>query len=61
MTPQELKALLTSARKIVVIDTRGRQDYDAGHIPGALNMLYSEVETRYRELPRNAKIVLYCA
>jgi len=61
MTPQELQALLASARNIVVIDTRNNESYVGGHIPGALNMVESEIESRYQELPRNTKIVLYCA
>jgi hypothetical protein len=61
IAPQELQSLLASARNVVIIDLRDRESYSAGHIPGAIHMLYSEVETRYRQLPRTAKIVLYCA
>jgi 3-mercaptopyruvate sulfurtransferase SseA len=57
----ELRDLIGSPRKIVVIDTRSRGEYEAGHIRGAISMLSAEVESRYRELPRGTKIVLYCA
>ncbi|HUT18575.1 MAG TPA: rhodanese-like domain-containing protein [Anaerolineae bacterium] len=57
----ELRDLLASPRKIVVIDTRSGGEYEAGHIRGAISMPSAEVESRYRELPRGSKIVLYCA
>jgi rhodanese-related sulfurtransferase len=61
ITPQELKSLLTSARRVVVVDTRDRDEYGAAHIRGALNIPYAEVEERYQELPKTTKIVFYCA
>jgi hypothetical protein len=61
ITPQELQALMASARNVILIDTRSNEGYVAGHIPGAINMLESEVQAHYQGLPRNAKIVLYCA
>ena len=61
VTPQELKSLLTSARNVAVVDTRDRDEYGAARIRGALNIPYDEVEARYQELPRNTKIVFYCA
>jgi hypothetical protein len=61
ITPQELKALLDTGARVLVIDTRDRASYEQGHIPGAGHMLSSEIETRYREIPPDARIVLYCA
>jgi 3-mercaptopyruvate sulfurtransferase SseA len=61
ITPDELRGLLASPRRIVVIDTRDRSEYEAAHIPGAIHMPSTEVEARYRELPRATKIITYCA
>ena len=61
ITPQALKSLLEGARYVVVIDTRSRDEYEKSHIPGAIQMLPSEIATRYGELPRGPKIVFYCA
>ena len=61
ITPQALKALFDGARYVIVIDTRSRDEYEKSHIPGAKQMSLSEIETRYRELPRGPKIVFYCA
>jgi 3-mercaptopyruvate sulfurtransferase SseA len=61
ITLDELRGLLASPRKIVLIDTRSRAEYETAHIPGAISMPYTEVDARHRELPRATKIVTYCA
>jgi hypothetical protein len=61
ITPDELRGLLASPRKIVLIDTRSGTEYETAHIRGAINMPSAEVESRYQELPRTTKIVTYCA
>jgi 3-mercaptopyruvate sulfurtransferase SseA len=61
ITLDELRDQLASPRKMVLIDTRSRTEYEAAHIPGAISMPYAEVEARYRELPRATQIVTYCA
>ena len=61
ITVDELKALLSSARNVVVVDTRGRDAYAAAHIRGALDIPYDQVEAAAPQLSRSAKIVFYCA
>ena len=61
ITPQELRDMLTSARRVVVIDVRGHDAYAAAHIPGALDIPYADIEAQAQQLPRNTPIVLYCA
>lgn len=61
ITLDELRGLLASPRRVVVIDTRSRAEYEAAHIPGAISMPYAEVDARYRELSRTTPIVTYCA
>lgn len=45
---------------IVVLDVRPREEYDAGHIPGAISIPLSKLEARLGELPGGAEIVAYC-
>lgn len=61
ITIDELKAMLSSARNVLVIDTRDPKTYATAHIRGAINVPYNQVEAIAPQLPRNAKIVLYCA
>jgi hypothetical protein len=61
ITPSELKSLLSSARNVIVIDTRGHDAYEAAHIRGALDIPYDQVEFVAPQLSRSAKLIFYCA
>jgi rhodanese-related sulfurtransferase len=45
---------------VVVIDVRPRQEYEAGHIPGALSVPVDELDERVATLPVRKDIVAYC-
>ncbi len=45
---------------LVLLDMRDREDYQRGHIKGALSMPLEEIGKRYRDLPRDKEIVTYC-
>ena len=45
---------------VIVLDVRPRPEYEAGHIQGARNVPFDELEARLRELPAGAEIVAYC-
>lgn len=47
-------------RKVQVIDVRPREEYEAGHIPGAVSVPLPELEGRLAELPRELELVAYC-
>jgi rhodanese-related sulfurtransferase/DNA-binding MarR family transcriptional regulator len=44
----------------VLIDVRPRDEFESGHIPGAISLPVDEIEARVSELPRNARVVAYC-
>jgi rhodanese-related sulfurtransferase len=48
------------AREVVVIDVRPPEEYQAGHIPGALGIPLQHLRRRLAELPVNKDIVAYC-
>lgn len=48
------------AGDVVVLDVRPPAEYDAGHIPGAVNVPPAELEQRLRELPSDRAVVAYC-
>jgi len=45
---------------LVLIDVRDKEDYQRGHIKGAVSMPIEEIDKRYRELPTDKEIVTYC-
>lgn len=46
--------------EITLIDVRPREEYEAGHIPGAINIPVTELADRLAELPADHDIVAYC-
>jgi 3-mercaptopyruvate sulfurtransferase SseA len=61
IAPDQLRDLLASGRKVVVVDTRSYSEYQAGHIRGSISLPGTEIESRYGELPKATQLVLYCA
>ncbi len=45
---------------VLVLDVRPRAEYDAGRIPGAVNVPPAELGQRLRTLPTAAAVVAYC-
>lgn len=44
----------------LVLDVRGRREYDEWHIPGARNIPLGELRGRLAEVPIDAKVRVYC-
>jgi rhodanese-related sulfurtransferase len=45
---------------VLLIDLRPREEYEAGHLPGAVSIPHDELMDRLQELPRSKTVVLYC-
>jgi rhodanese-related sulfurtransferase len=54
--------LLKRARSgdVVVVDVRPREEFQAGHIAGALSIPLSMLEKRLSEIPKERDVVAYC-
>jgi len=59
VTRDELERLARTAQ-VTVIDVRPREEYAAGHIPGAVSIPLDELAERLAELPDDGRIVAYC-
>ncbi len=44
----------------LILDVRASQDYQQGHIPGAINIDSDELPDQLDTLPRDRPIVVYC-
>jgi rhodanese-related sulfurtransferase len=53
-------AALLKSDAVIVIDVRPREEYDAGHLPGALSWPLSEILDHIPELPAGRTVVIYC-
>jgi rhodanese-related sulfurtransferase len=62
MEPVEARELLKRVRegRVTVLDVRPAEEYNAGHIAGALSIPLRELKARIKEIPRSREIVAYC-
>jgi rhodanese-related sulfurtransferase len=62
MQPVDRDALLKLVREgvVTVLDVRPADEYNAGHIPGALSIPLKELKLHLSDLPRDQEIVAYC-
>jgi rhodanese-related sulfurtransferase len=62
MEPVDRDALLKLVREgaVTVLDVRPADEYNAGHIPGALSIPLKKLELHLSDLPRDQEIVAYC-
>ena len=58
--PAKVRAWLDASSPVTLLDVREPDEYAAGHIADAVNLVYSDVLTLAPKLPRDTPIVLYC-
>lgn len=59
VTRDELRHLAKTGA-VTIVDVRPRDEYAAGHIPGAVGIPLGELADRLAELPGDGQIVAYC-
>ena len=62
ITPQEAKEIMDSGEEHIILDTREQDEFDEGHIKGAILIPYTEIENKAEEMlpDKNAQILVYC-
>jgi rhodanese-related sulfurtransferase/DNA-binding transcriptional ArsR family regulator len=62
LEPVTLKELRRRLREgdVTVIDVRPVDEYQAGHIPGALSIPVNQLKRRLPEIPKGREVVAYC-
>ena len=60
LTPAEARAAVAQG-KAIIVDVRGEDSYNAGHIKGARWINLNDIEKRAGELPRDKMIITYCS
>ncbi len=56
--PELREALVTE--RVLLLDVRPKDEYQAGHLPQARSLPVTELEARLEELPHDREIVAYC-
>ena len=62
ITAIDAKKIMDSGEEHIILDTREQDEFDEGHIPGAILIPYTEIENKAEEmLPDKDKLILvYC-
>jgi rhodanese-related sulfurtransferase len=53
-------ATLAERSDVVILDVREQDEWDAGHIPGALFIPMSEIQGRLSEVPKDKTVIVQC-
>jgi rhodanese-related sulfurtransferase len=61
-TAEDVHAALVGARPAVVVDSRSPQEYEQGHIPGAISIPAERTAAEASRLPRDraTPLIFYC-
>lgn len=57
---EELQQKLTDKAPIVLLDVRTQEEFNNGHIPGALLLPYDEIDQKAAQLLPEKEIIIYC-
>ena len=62
ITAQQAKEIMDSREGYVILDTRTQEEYDEGHIPGAILIPYDEIFEKAEGVltDKNQLILVYC-
>jgi len=62
ITAEEAKQIMESEEGYIILDVREKDEYDAGHIPGAILIPYTQIEEKAEEVltDKDQLILVYC-
>lgn len=57
----DVKKMIDAGEKVIILDIRDKDEYEKGHIPGAIHISRGLLEFQVREIipDRSARIVVY--
>jgi hydroxyacylglutathione hydrolase len=60
LSVRALKSRLDQDQNLVVLDTRGQDEWESGHIKGALHIYVGHLEARLADVPRDKPVAVIC-
>lgn len=62
ITQDEAKKIMDSKVEHIILDAREQDEFDEGHIPGAVLLPYTEIENKAEDMlpDKDALILVYC-
>ena len=55
----QLKTMLSNGENLTIIDLRSAENFQTGHLDGAINIFLDNLEKNRSQIPRGKKIILY--
>jgi rhodanese-related sulfurtransferase len=59
ITPKGLQAAIDENQAPVIVDVRSEKEFEASHLPGAINIPLDELENRRAEIDSSKPTVFY--
>ena len=62
ITAQEAKKIMDTEEGYIILDTRSQEEYDEGHIPGAIVIAHDEIAEKAEQLlpDKDQLLLVYC-
>ena len=62
ITAEEAKQIMDNEEGYIILDVRTKEEYDEGHIPGAIQISHEEIEARAEQVltDKDQLILVYC-
>lgn len=62
ITAEEAKNIMDSGEDFVILDVRDQDEFDAGHIPGAILIPYTQIDQKAETMlpDKDKQILVYC-
>lgn len=60
LSVHQLKDMLDRHEELTVLDTRGREEWESGHLDSAIHIYVGHLEQRLSEVPRDKPVAVYC-
>ena len=62
ITQEEAKKIMDSGEEYIILDVREQEEFDEGHVPGAILIPYTEIENKAETMlpDKDKQILVYC-
>jgi hydroxyacylglutathione hydrolase len=60
LSVHQLKMMLDKHEPLTVLDTRGQEEWESGHVESAIHIYVGHLEEKLSEVPRDKPVAVYC-
>ncbi len=60
LSADRAKQLMDAGEKLLFIDMRPAKEYQQSRLPGARSLPIAEVASRFSDIPKTGRVILYC-